>query len=326
MNWTEYCELAGRTESIPEIYFTTINPEVGYPISKLEKSPHVRATRLLHASLGLNTELKEFRDGQRTEDIKNMIEELGDIPWYLAIISNEFPNFDIAVEPDATLDAEFYVAQIADICKRHVFYGNPLEATSKNYPNGMLDALHGSLICLLAWVDGMAITLDCTVSDIWEANITKLQKRYPDLTFNKEHAVVRDVENELSHISPEAKPEAFFQQIEKENTEARLRGVAISEEFFRTTVMNELHWNDVPITFAGWALMLSNEYREAGCDAMAEGFKHIYIKLLAIKGHDLEAKAQAVMKDGWALFKLMDVKPEYEGEFIAWLMSKRNKI
>lgn len=353
MKWQDYCKMASRTESIVKAYFLDMRPEVGFPVSEMEWEPHIQITRLLHASLGLTTELKEFRDAQASLDIKNQIEELGDLPWYLAVIYNLLPygaQIEVTkyVEPKEGLDPEFYVAQIADIAKRVVFYGTDMHTPSKHYPDGMLVALVDCVTKLLCWVDETARLLNINVVEVWEANIKKLEKRYPDLSFNAEQAIVRDIENELSHMDKLAEDAAdaqlikerrekptirvadvdiFFESIAKE-TDERLKdmGPVITFDFFKTTVFNELQWNEIPTKFADWALVLSNSYRERGCDALAEGFKHIYVKLLAIKGIDLEAKANAVMKDGWGLFHMMYNRPRYEGELVQWLLSKRSVI
>jgi NTP pyrophosphatase (non-canonical NTP hydrolase) len=69
MNNQEYIKLATRTES-------TLNPD-----------------RILHAALGLATEAGELLDAKKREmfynkplDWHNLIEEAGDIFWYLAIL------------------------------------------------------------------------------------------------------------------------------------------------------------------------------------------------------------------------------------------------
>ena len=86
---TEYQELASRTESVD---FALIAKRLGT----------IRAIRLLHGSLGVASEGGEIADQMKKHlfygkplDITNLAEEIGDVFWYLALLSNELGiNFD----------------------------------------------------------------------------------------------------------------------------------------------------------------------------------------------------------------------------------------
>ena len=82
MNWNEYKALAIRTESVPINTFEKVpyNIEAHKPGDIL--SANKNATRLLHAVMGICTELAELEDGLSTV---NFVEEVGDVLWYLAI-------------------------------------------------------------------------------------------------------------------------------------------------------------------------------------------------------------------------------------------------
>lgn len=221
MNWNEYSALALRTESIPENYYSKINPKIGYPAGLQEWKPHENATRLLHAAMGLVTETDELEDHK---DRINLVEEIGDCFWYLPIIQEVVPEFNIQPILMARLDigtanynlreCRRYASALIDLVgKRHIFYGKELD-TKK-----LLEVTESYVYYLVRYCACMQIKLE----DAWEANIKKLEKRYPDLRFDGEQAVNRDVDNELSHINPEdpVSPE----QIVKENWELLKSGV-----------------------------------------------------------------------------------------------------
>ena len=73
MNWREYLELSEKTLS------TQFNCD--------EKEQ-----RVLHAIIGILTEVEELLDNHigDTQDFTNMLEEAGDITWYLAILGREY--------------------------------------------------------------------------------------------------------------------------------------------------------------------------------------------------------------------------------------------
>lgn len=182
--WKKYCELAARTESVPSCYFEKVNESAG-AIS------HKSATRLLHAALGICTEVAEYLNNDGSD--RNVAEELGDVAWYLAIIENEFsiPALgDLGFGVNFKFEIHFWLGEIQDIIKRHVFYGTAIDL------NRLYTSYHG----VQHWLDQQAYYCGIDFPQLLAANIVKLEKRYPDLCFNEEHAVKRDVENELSHI------------------------------------------------------------------------------------------------------------------------------
>lgn len=181
--WQKYCELAARTESVPNNVFEKVNAE--------KYDDYVRATRLLHAALGICTEVIEYDCNDGTQ--RNIAEELGDVLWYLAIIENEFkipPIGELGFGINFSLKGLFYLGEIQDVIKRHIFYGTAIDM------NRLYVGYHGLQQNIATELKGRGIDqIDCMA-----ANIVKLEKRYPDLCFDSQHAVHRDVENELSHI------------------------------------------------------------------------------------------------------------------------------
>jgi len=190
-SWEHYCKLAARTESIPECEF------------HLSPNPNEIITRLLHASLGIANELTEFYEALKVGNTKNMLEELGDSFWYLAIMENTVVLPDLS-EMDALSFPEnsvwFWVGEVQDVVKRAIFYGEDLFTTNKK---GIIPierfglAFHGINYCLQ---ELNREHLHKSQSYYFTSNIEKLAKRYPDLIFKETDALDRDVENELSHI------------------------------------------------------------------------------------------------------------------------------
>jgi NTP pyrophosphatase (non-canonical NTP hydrolase) len=80
-------------------------------------------------------------------------------------------------------------AEVADVLKKHIFYGKPID--SVNLKEEVGDGM---------WYAGIAIdVLRTTMDDVLSCNIEKLRKRYPD-KFNVHDALHRDKENEMSHF------------------------------------------------------------------------------------------------------------------------------
>lgn len=187
MQWSEYSRLALRTESIPHIYYST------HPLQPEGE----RATRLLHAAMGLVTETAELED--HTDKV-NLIEEIGDCFWYIPIIQEVvrvdlqpilMARLDMGTAANNLRECRRYAAELIDLIgKRHIFYGKELDT------NKVVEVTKKYTYYLVRYCASMQVRLE----DAWEANIKKLEKRYPDLRFNGEHAVNRNVSNELSHI------------------------------------------------------------------------------------------------------------------------------
>lgn len=288
MNWSEYCKLAARTESIPAI--PGLDPTI---------------VRLLHASLGLCTEIAEYLDAISAQ---NEIEELGDAYWYLAVLDNTFTIPDLQQLPncdDADAPGPYWVAMLQDICKRVIFYGKPLDnEPNKNYPHGMLNALYRAYWGIIRWIEYETVFNANLPSPIqlMEANILKLEKRYPDLRFDSTQAVVRDEVNELSHIPNEAKEwvtpaQAIY--IPVEEPPQPLSPKAAMLYYLR----NEVTEREAVQGIAAMALLLANCYREAGADCLAEGYKAVYIKLLE------KNKLESVLEDGWQIMQQLHTNP-----------------
>lgn len=147
----DYIELAIRTES---------------------SNWHQPNTRLLHAFMGLVTEVAEIGNAESQEDL---FEEYGDLFWYLAIACDvlgvTFEDLEGA-EIDGTLDPFsamiVLAAELLDTQKKFIFYG-------RNYDDMVIISLVGQLylyVCKELEIN------DFRLDEVLAANIAKLRKRY----------------------------------------------------------------------------------------------------------------------------------------------------
>lgn len=154
--------------------------------------------RLLHAAMGLSTEGAELI---AYTDKQNLVEELGDVLWYVALACDELEiTMDEAEEASIGSDEKGITAlenlilaanEILDEMKKSTFYGRKIDLPKvvKNL---------GLVISAVAEIaDEEAMTF---LDEIMEANIEKLRKRFSEGTFTQEEALNRDVCSELNHI------------------------------------------------------------------------------------------------------------------------------
>lgn len=81
--------------------------------------------------------------------------------------------------------------EVADIIKKHYAYGKPL------------DTLHlvEEVGDIMFYLNGLLVEVGADWNEVLEINIKKLEARYPDLKFNADHAINRDVEAEQKAIA-----------------------------------------------------------------------------------------------------------------------------
>lgn len=176
MNLEEYIKLAEKTLS------TEFHSD-----SKME--------RILHASLGLATEIEELLVNYTEKiDPTNVLEECGDLTWYLSIFYREYgiKNFNSSekspneIEPyDLIMDMLRNILKIQDIIKKKLYYNKPIN--------------EGTLIELILAIDSSIRDYlkyhNLIIEDVWNKNIAKLRARYGE-KFTSERAINRDLETE----------------------------------------------------------------------------------------------------------------------------------
>ena len=176
MNWKEYLELSEKTLS------TQFHCEE-------------REQLLLHAVIGVLTEVEELLDNHigEEQDITNMLEEAGDITWYLAIIGREmdldYPQLVVKTKNDNPMKLVLKIVKntckLLDMMKKKLYYNKPID-----------ENLFKTITTLVMLdVSDYMNTYDIDIEKSFDVNIDKLKARYGD-KFSSEKAINRDLETE----------------------------------------------------------------------------------------------------------------------------------
>ena len=176
MNWKEYLELSEKTLS------TQFHCEE-------------REQLLLHAVIGVLTEVEELLDNHigDEQDITNMLEEAGDITWYLAIIGREmdldYPQLVVKTKNDNPMKLVLKIVKntckLLDMMKKKLYYNKPID-----------ENLFKTITTLVMLdVSDYMNTYDIDIEKSFDVNIDKLKARYGD-KFSSEKAINRDLETE----------------------------------------------------------------------------------------------------------------------------------
>lgn len=188
MNWNEYKTLAIRTESVPYNSYEKIprTQMIGLNSDLNAEPAWIKATRLLHATMGVCTELAELIDGS---GVVNFVEEVGDVLWYLAI-ADDVIGFHSRGNVYKNKPPIYWLGELNDVLKRHLFYGTELNE----------ERLVMAFIHIYQDVYSELANHSFTMEMAMEANIRKLEKRFPEKMFTAQAAIHRDVDRELDHI------------------------------------------------------------------------------------------------------------------------------
>lgn len=192
----EYDALASRTEAdCLELIERVQNIQSIGPQGTLRFMPQQDSADLIHGIMGLAGELQELqRLGDETApgllSRESVLKEIGDAWWYARFIFRCF-DLDIgravlrvatkAIEPTQEADFILNVDMLLEPLKKWLFYGKPLNE----------EEILGETIALLAHasVHDMEIEGETGITKqrveehleaVWELNIAKLKRRYPD--------------------------------------------------------------------------------------------------------------------------------------------------
>lgn len=174
-----------------------------------ERFSQIRNIRLLHGSIGLASELAEIREMARDNDPVdkvNLLEEMGDLFWYMGVIVNElgidpnkifrtkqvnkvlwqFPDLAATRELNIVVDTlTISIGYMIDIMKKTLMYGKELDT-----------------LLIESILEEMGIdiehALNChgyTSGQARQVNIDKLRARYGD-KFTEDAALERNLEVE----------------------------------------------------------------------------------------------------------------------------------
>lgn len=169
-------------------------------VKKVESTSwHQPNERLLHAAMGLCTEVGELFE---VESEQHLIEEVGDVYWYLALAHDalglDFERYEIEIDLDTwnprgespIESLSIYTTDLLDMVKKQVFYGRPID----------LQKAELTLFTLKAVLKAALIMEDIDPKAVLQANINKLTTRYPE-KFTEEAANNRDVKAEYAAMS-----------------------------------------------------------------------------------------------------------------------------
>lgn len=214
MNFVVYGELAMRTESCD---FEAIRERLSAPGAE-------QLLRMLHAAIGISTEVGEFiialekmnscelQGELEIENVVNFCEEAGDIFWYLSIYYDshikyfgylctwEYDSIELfnpVMELDEigthTSSLAWSSSELLDVMKKYIFYGRKIDQN---------DIFRKSFVvykALRECIDAFLCDTGKTYHEILRDNILKLKKRYGD-KFSEFRAVNRDTKKELNHM------------------------------------------------------------------------------------------------------------------------------
>lgn len=128
---------------------------------------------------GESGEVRETADSYSTTTLREKIKEVGDVCWYIALISDTLgmdPEI-LWAPPDPAVCVTWY-----DATNRLIVAANATsEAIGKAYWHGKSTAaIERKLRLTAAAVHRCAAILGVEVEDIWVANVAKLRERHPD--------------------------------------------------------------------------------------------------------------------------------------------------
>ncbi len=176
MNWKEYLELSEKTLS------TQFNCD--------EKDQ-----KILHAVIGILTEVEELLDNHigDSQDFTNMLEESGDVTWYLAIIGREYqldyPQLLVRNKNEDPMKLVLKIikntCKLLDMMKKKIYYNKSIDV------NTFKTITHVVMLDLSDYMN----TYNIDIQKSFDVNIAKLKARYGE-KFSSERAINRDLETE----------------------------------------------------------------------------------------------------------------------------------
>ena len=179
MNWNEYLVLSEKTMST-------------------EFHCDIKEQRLLHSIIGMLTEIEELMDNYdegKTFDPVNIVEEISDVTWYLAIIGREYdikyPQLVVETKNSDPMGIILTLiknsCKLLDMIKKKLYYNKPMDED--------LFVLITKMIMLN--ISDYAHCYDINIEKSFDINIEKLKSRFGE-KFSSENAIDRDLKKERS--------------------------------------------------------------------------------------------------------------------------------
>ena len=156
--------------------------------TKLQLAGPVRQLRLLHAALGLSTEMLELQEANNNRRMNDALLELGDICWFAATICHELDHTPVGGRAPVELATlAKWIESVVSAVKAHVYYGRALPT----------DFARSTGMILNAAASIGVVSLD---RDPLATNLAKLRVRYAD-KFDASRANVRDTAAEATTVN-----------------------------------------------------------------------------------------------------------------------------
>lgn len=144
---------------------------------------------LIHAALGLADEANEIALACEAEDMENLIEELGDFCWFVALAAHALNHDPFAAYSDKQIEdfgtLPSLVGQFVGLMKKSYAYGKALPVLELTL---LLDSMVLGCRGVAAIMHDMS---GVTFEQILAKNIAKLRARFPD-KFDTELAIHRN--------------------------------------------------------------------------------------------------------------------------------------
>ncbi len=184
-NFAEYQEGVLRTESVANPFVTEVE-ERGL------------TARSFHSIIGLNTERGECYEAIEHGDMidyVNLREEIGDLYWYVAVLSDDLglvlsDSYAVYIDHslmDSLKITRFLSNELLDLSKKCMFYKKEINLENRFYSNH-IQAIFNHL-------ENLCSKLDTTKEKVWTTNQEKLKARFPE-KFSSEKAENRDLDKE----------------------------------------------------------------------------------------------------------------------------------
>lgn len=211
----EYVALSAQTSPVEQIRKIVCQKHCNQAEPK-----YVALQHLDHGQLGLDTEIGELADVEKKMvyrghalDRINLLEECGDIYWYLAEIHRAakvlYPSHAIMLDAEqrSAWATDFKRGVLREVCIAGrrlsgqidlvLHHGGEYNSAARYEINKMYGAHTYSMPYMIALMNRLIQDHDCTPQKVWQANLVKLRVvRYADGQFSAESSNARDVEAE----------------------------------------------------------------------------------------------------------------------------------
>lgn len=171
MNYNDYIQLALATEA-------------PFPSNDIRGDTAPVLYRMFHAALGLATEMTELPFHKFDATIVEWADELSDMWWYTALLSDTLKIYPREENPVVPSDMTHLgnTRKLLDVIKKKVYY--PAEFSLPTFIETLAPVFQQHYASLIALTNKYT---KAPVEETWKYNIEKLAKRYP-AKFTQWHA------------------------------------------------------------------------------------------------------------------------------------------